>query len=126
MNGILAMSELLSLTCLDTYQSDLLSTVRTSAGSMMLLVNDLLTYLKLQQEVVMISPTNVNLTSVLHDIQLLFSPSASKKGIHWNVECDAQLPVYIITDADRLKQVCIHILPSCCNLSCLAAHHNTY
>ena len=109
MNGVMAMSELLSLTNLTSYQSDLLSTVRSSASSMMLLVNDLLMHLKIEAGMFRLLPTPFLLNKFLNDVDRLFSLRASSKGLSFSVECSDEVPPILVADADRLRQVIINL-----------------
>ena len=109
MNGVLAMAELLSLTELTAYQADLLSTVRASANGMMLLVNDLLMYLKIEAKMFRLTPTKFLLQPLLDDLSRLFKVRVQNKGLTFTVSSDDEIPTALVCDVDRLRQVLINL-----------------
>lgn len=109
MNGVLAMTELLSLTKLTCYQADLLSTVRASANGMMLLVNDLLMYLKIEAKSFRLTPSKFLLQPFLDDLNRLFKVRVQAKGLTFTVTTDGELPTALVCDVDRLRQVLINL-----------------
>lgn len=113
MNGILAMSHLLSHTPLTDEQRECNDTVLDSANSMMRLLNDLLLCSKIGAGRFMLNPAPFRVDRLLkHVHDVITSRLAVKQHaqpdqptVVWKVWRDPKLPNTIIADQDRLQQV---------------------
>ena len=113
MNGILAMSHLLSHTALTDEQRECNDTVLDSANSMMRLLNDLLLCSKIGAGRFMLNPAPFRVDRLLkhvHDVitsrlAVIQHAQPDQPAVEWKVWRDPKLPNTIIADSDRLQQV---------------------
>ena len=113
MNGIIAMSHMLSQSDLTADQRDCVDTVLESANAMMRLLNDLLLSSKIGAGQFTLNPAPFRLDRLLkhiHDVMRSRIAAAaqtnpSKAQIQVNIQRCPRLPTFIVADSDRLKQV---------------------
>jgi signal transduction histidine kinase len=109
MNGIIGMTEL----ALDADGAELkeyLGLVLQSADALMLILNDILDYSKIEAGKVMLDPTTFALESLLREAMGILAPSARKKGLEFRLGVDAGLPRNVIADSLRLRQILLNLV----------------
>ncbi len=111
MNGVLGMATLLLTTNLDGEQRELSETIRTSSEQLLLLLNQLLDFARLEAETqVEIERRPVDLTASIDEAIELVSHDAATKGIDIQVYVDPAVPLLVSTDAGRLRQVLVNLV----------------
>ena len=115
MNGILGTSSLLEDTILTKEQKDYIGTIRHCGESLLttinnILVNDLLDYSKLQQEGNQLEYKDFDLQDCVEEVLAMFSNKIGKSGIDLVYEIGPKVPVQIIGDSKRLRQVLINLI----------------
>ncbi len=105
MNGVIGFIDLLRDTDLDSDQSRLVNTLTSAAESLMVLLNDVLDFAKLQAEKVQLEVRAFDLHQLLESIHSLESVRARAKGIRLELELGPGLPQWVDGDAHRLRQV---------------------
>lgn len=107
MNAIIGFSEILleNKTNLNTKQSGYIKTIYYSANSLLTLINDILDFSKIEVDELKLQFKECNLHQLLHDIKQLFYIDLEKKSLDFIVQISNDLPQYIITDENRLKQI---------------------
>ncbi len=105
MNGILGMVELLGDTPLDDTQSDMLGTVRSSAETLLCILNDILDVSKIEAGGMTIESVPVDLRQTLEDVGELLVHQAQRKGLELVVDVGPELPRVVKGDPVRLRQV---------------------
>ncbi len=91
-------------------QMEYINTLRFSANHLLTLVNDILDYNKMEAGKIVFEKTEFDLASMLEDIKRSYSHRAKEKGISFNVEKSADLPVSLIGDPVRLNQIISNLL----------------
>ena len=91
-------------------QMEYINTLRFSANHLLTLVNDILDYNKMEAGKIVFEKTEFDLVSMLEDIKRSYSHRAKEKGISFNVEKSADLPVSLIGDPVRLNQIISNLL----------------
>jgi signal transduction histidine kinase/ActR/RegA family two-component response regulator len=86
-------------------QRELLETLRTSADSLRLLVDDLLDHEAMDRGMLKVEQGVVTPRALVSEVCALFAASASAKGLHLRWEVDAEVPRHVRGDALRLRQV---------------------
>jgi signal transduction histidine kinase/ActR/RegA family two-component response regulator len=109
-NGILGMLGLLEATPLNPQQSDYLRTVHGSAKHLMTLLNDILDVSALEAGKLSIHPEPVQLAVLLQDIEALMRPLASAKQLTLTITLQTELPLWLLADATRLKQILFNLI----------------
>lgn len=110
MNGIIGMADLLSEVDLGPEESLYVQTIRHSSEALLTIINDILDYSKLQDGSVAINPTRFELPTFMQDIVALLGPQADSKGLSLNVHMQENLPVYLLGDHGRLRQILINVI----------------
>ncbi|HEY1151646.1 MAG TPA: response regulator [Pseudoduganella sp.] len=110
MNGVLGMTELLLATELDERQQHYTTMVKRSGEHLLVIINDILDFSKVEAGKMTVEYINFNLRELLDDIDYVFSPQASAKGIALDFEIAHEIPVAVCGDPNRLRQVVVNLL----------------
>ncbi len=109
MNGILGMTELTLSTELTQEQREFLSIVKSSGDALLVVLNDILDYSKMEADKVALDPVRFNLSEVAGDAMKSMAISAHKKGLELVFDLDQDIPPWLIGDSMRLRQVLLNL-----------------
>ena len=110
MNGIIALTEVMNETCLDKNQKEMLNIIRSSAGLLLEIINDILDISKIEAGKLEVEPVVTDLRAILEQEKILFSNLAEKKHLIFNLDISKDLPAYVLVDAGKLNQIIINLL----------------
>ena len=110
MNAILGFSELLGNDLTSPKHRQYLQSIRTSADSLLQLINDILDMSKIEAGVMDIKPEPTDLREICDFIHVLFSKAAAKKNIRLQCHVASDLPTAILIDRIRLRQVLVNVV----------------
>ncbi len=110
MNGVVGMAELLRDTTLDDEQKLYVDTIKNSGEALLVIINDVLDYSKIEAEKLVLHPEPFDLERCIHEVVLLLQPVARDKGIDILVEYDLFLPTVFLGDPGRIRQVLTNLL----------------
>jgi len=110
LNAIYGFTEQILSGELKPEQEQQLNIVKSSAAYLTKLVNNILTYSKLQSGKSQLEITSFNLRKELLYIEELFRNQANSKGITLLFEIDDSLPEIIKSDVNKIKQVIFNIV----------------
>ncbi len=110
MNGIIGMTGLALDTDLSIEQHDYLTCVKISADSLLALVNDILDFSKIEAGKFVIDPVELEIRPVLEAIFKPLALQARQKGLELLYQVDAHVPVRVMADFDRIRQVLVNLL----------------
>jgi signal transduction histidine kinase len=108
-NGILGMTEIALDSRLDHDQRECLEIVKTSADSLLTIVNDILDFSRIEARKMRLEPVPFNLRTSLDELVRSLGPSARQKNLSLSLHADEALPAYVIGDAIRLRQVLLNL-----------------
>lgn len=110
MNGVLGMTELLLGTVLTEEQRDYAQTVKTSADSMLLLIDDILDLSKIEARKLDLEIIDFNLRSALEEMLDLLAIRAQEKGLELVGMIEPVVPSLLRGDPGRLRQVLTNLV----------------
>jgi len=110
MNVISGMSELLRRTGLDEEQRNFITAIRDSSDHLLSLVNDILDYSRIEAGKITMHHSVFSIRDLCRSLQSTYSIQAERKGLGLSVEVDDEVPVYVISDPMKIRQIMvIHI-----------------
>jgi signal transduction histidine kinase len=110
MNGILGMTELALDTELSAVQRDLLETSRSSAISLLNLLNDVLDFSSMESKSVELDQVPFDLPKLVSDTARAFEIQAQQKGLSLDYEVSPEIPSEVTGDPARLRQILVNLL----------------
>lgn len=110
LNGIIGVSNLLLHENYLEGQKPQLDILKYSSEHMMLLINDILDYNKIEAGKLELEAAPVNIKELATRIKAQFAPQVLNKGLHFYAEIDEDLDIEVITDQTRLNQVLSNLL----------------
>lgn len=110
MNGVVGMAELLCDTALSEEQRLFAETIRSSGEALLVIINDILDYSKIEAERLTLHPEPFDLERTIHEVAMLLQPRARAKGIDLLIDFDMFLPTRYVGDPARLRQVLTNLV----------------
>lgn len=109
MNGVVGMIDVLCQTELNEEQNDVVHTIRSSAFSLLTIIDDILDFSKIEAGKLSLEHLPTSIEEVLEEVGDTLLPMAHKKGIELLVFCSPEIPRAIYTDSIRLRQVLFNL-----------------
>ena len=109
MNAILGMLQLLRKTALDTRQRDYADKAVGAARSLLGLLNDILDFSKVEAGKMQLNPEPFQVEKLLSDLAVILSSNLGGKPVDLRFDVDPELPLELVGDAMRLKQILINL-----------------
>ena len=110
MNGIIGMKELLEGTDLDKEQEAYLSNIGISAENLLVIINDILDYSKIEAGKMSIENVKFDLFKTLSNLKNTLRIKAEKSNLKLVFEINKNVPQYIKGDSVRLSQILINLI----------------
>ncbi|WP_050525927.1 hybrid sensor histidine kinase/response regulator, partial [Pseudorhodobacter aquimaris] len=110
MNGVVGMAELLCDTGLTEEQRLFADTIRSSGEALLVIINDILDYSKIEAERLTLHPEPFDLERLIHEVAMLLQPRARERGLDLMIDFDLFLPTRFVGDAGRLRQVMTNLV----------------
>jgi|GEM_PF-1637193 len=110
MNGILGMVELLRDTELTPAQSHYLDIINRSGDNLLVIINDILDYSKIEAGKMELEEQSFLLDDVVDDSAALFAAMASKRNVELLTSIEPSVPRNLIGDPMRLQQIVVNLV----------------
>lgn len=109
-NAVIGMSELLLDTPLNDQQQEYASVIRESSGLLLVIINDILDFAKIEEGKLVLEKADFQLTPLLKNILGLVEPAARQKGLRLSLVIPPALPSTLQGDSFRLRQILLNLL----------------
>ncbi len=110
MNGVLGMLDVVLKTPLTAQQHEYIDVARSSAKSLLRVLNDVLDFSKLEAGAVAIENVPYSPCKVIDEVAALLRPKAEEKGLQLKIEKSPDLPEVLDGDGVRLRQVLVNLI----------------
>jgi len=110
LNAIIGFSDILYNSIASEKQSSQVDAIRTSARSLLNIINDILDISKVEAGMLTLQYSPVNIHKLIHEIETLFIHKANEKGIALIVEINKKIPQILVLDEVRLRQILFNLV----------------
>lgn len=110
LNGVLGMAGLLEDTSLSAEQTNYIEAIKTSGSTLLMLIDEVLDYSKIEAGKLILEPQPVDLVSLAERVVELLAPKAHAKQLEIGSFISPKVPAEILGDPDRLQQVLYNLL----------------
>ncbi|MCP4217710.1 MAG: response regulator [bacterium] len=110
MNGVVGMTGLLLDTDLSADQREFVETVRKSANTLLMVINDILDYSRMEAGKLGLEPLDFNLRTTLEDTAETLGYRAETKGLEFVFIIEPEVPSLLYGDPGRLRQVVLSLV----------------
>ena len=110
LNGILGMDHLLADSDLDDEQAQSVHVIRSSAGSLLTIINDVLDLSKIEVGKLDLEETAFRLLEVVEEAMDIVKPVVREKKLALTLEVGEDVPRCVVGDPGRVKQILLNFL----------------
>ncbi|HUB77686.1 MAG TPA: ATP-binding protein [Bryobacteraceae bacterium] len=110
LNGILGVAEIIEQTELDADQQELTAVLKSSAASLLRIVNDILDFSRMECGDVRLDSTEFDIRAMVSEVGDFFAPRAQAKGLRFGSAIAAEVPEKLVGDPARVRQVLFNLV----------------
>lgn len=110
MNGVIGMATLLLETRLNDDQLSYVKTIKTSADSLLSLINSILDHSRIESGKLILEKRDFNVHMVVQSVRDMFSYMSRSQSLQFNIEFDLDPNLVVYGDPDRLRQILVNLV----------------
>jgi signal transduction histidine kinase/DNA-binding response OmpR family regulator len=110
MNSILGMTDLALLTDLTDEQREYLEMVRSSGQSLLILLNDVLDFSKMEAGKAALHPREFELRPSVEEALKPLALRAASRGLEFDCRITEDVPQFVIADSERFRQILLNLV----------------
>lgn len=110
MNGVVGMADVLIDTPLTEEQRLYIDTIKSSGEALLVIINDVLDYSKIEAERLQLHPAPFDLEQSIHDVLRLLQSTARDKGLVLAANYDLFLTSDLVGDPGRIRQILTNLI----------------
>ncbi|WP_440116524.1 GAF domain-containing sensor histidine kinase [Paenibacillus sp. QZ-Y1] len=110
LNGIMAIADLLHSTEPTEEQSEYVDIIQTSGKSLLVLLNHILDYSKMDAGKMELNIEPFSIHSCIEEVCQLFMAQTENKGIDLNHEIDSAIPMVLLGDEHKIRQILVNLV----------------
>lgn len=110
MNGVIGFANILLDTPLNEQQREYLETIRTCGDSLLILINDILDYSKIESGNLELETHSFNLEHCVDEVMELMNVKIADKGLEFKKAIEPGLPKVVYGDMNRLRQILVNLV----------------
>ena len=110
MNAILGMSEIVLRSRLDPEQQDCMKTLRSAAGNLLYIINDILDLSKVEAGKMELAEVDFNLRETLADTFKTLAVQAADKKLSLDLDVAEDIPAWLWGDQAKLRQILVNLV----------------
>ncbi|MBE6910750.1 MAG: response regulator [Ruminococcaceae bacterium] len=109
-NAVLGMNEMILRESAEKVTRSYAEDIQSAGKTLLSLVNDILDFSKVEEGKLEIIPAQYDLSSVVNDLVNMVRERAEKKGLHFAVQVDENIPDLLLGDEIRIRQCALNLL----------------
>lgn len=110
MNGVIGMANLLAETNLNKEQKEFTDTIKSCGETLLSVINDILDFSKIESEKLDLDEHAFNLRTCIEEVLDILAEKASSKDLDLVYDIDEDVPLQVVADGLRLRQVLINLI----------------
>ncbi len=110
MNGVIGLLDVLEHTRMTSNQADLVTTIRTSAHTLLRIIDDILDFSKIEAGRLEIERAPVSIPDLVEGLVASMVPVADRQDVDLALFVDPRIPERVLSDDVRLRQVLYNLL----------------
>jgi signal transduction histidine kinase/CheY-like chemotaxis protein len=110
MNGVIGMASLLAETNLTDEQREYAKTISNCGEALLNVINDILDFSKIESGNMELESTNFDIRNCIEEVLDVFASKVGKNGVDLVYEIDPAVPIHIVGDSLRLRQVLMNLI----------------
>ena len=110
MNGILGLTEMLSRSSDDQTVRKCSDIIQTSAENLMVIINDVLDFSKLEAGRIELDPRPFGMTAMVEGVVALIETRLDPEAVSLTMKIGSDVPDQLVGDEDRIRQVLMNLL----------------
>jgi len=110
LNGVIGMGDLLRETKLNYEQLELVSTMHSSANTLLELIENVLDIAKIEAGKILIDSKDLDLHGLVNSVIYMLAPMGDKKGLTVSCNFDPETPFALKGDQQHIRQVLINLV----------------